>query len=86
MPIVLPPPIGFEHSQGQDVRYRVWVPPGPRDFETDLHNMAVSTLDFAARAGPALLAILRVGHRVFVALEIVGRAADGRVLGSFKGK
>ena len=45
-----------------------------------MDNMAVRALYFAARVGPSVFTILRIGNRVFVALEVVGLAADSIVL------
>ena len=74
-PVFLPPAVGFDHAQRQDVRDFVWMPPCAWKLDPDLHDAAVPTLDFAASGAPVSLPIGLVGHGVLVAFEIVSLAS-----------
>ena len=69
-PVLVPPTVGLEHPQGQNVVDTVGMPPGAGYFCSHLNDVAVSTLDFTARCAPPLVAVIGIGNGVVVSLEV----------------
>ena len=70
LPVLVPPAIGLEHAQGEDVVDVIGVPPCSRDLHPSLDDVAVAALDLAARRAPALVAVVGVGDGVVVPFEV----------------
>jgi len=47
-PVIVPPTVGFKHSQRQYVRHVVRMPPGTGDLQTHLDHVAMRAFDLAA--------------------------------------
>ncbi len=69
-PVVVPPTVGFEHPQSEDVVNVFWVPPRTRDLHPALNNVTVTAFNLAASGTPALIAVICVGNGIAVSFKV----------------